>query len=215
MVHGASGVQRPPAKSSSARRPAASSRPAVMSASICRSHCSARNSSNQREKRSSSSAGSWATAACSSSTLMTCSLPNHCRRWQASRCTDGETGTQLVIFAFGRSSFGSDGMLQAQPPRGPIGPCVGAKGPAAEHTQVQSLQLLGAQRRVDSLDPVGGTLDRPLRKNLPSRVCGLTVRRDFRRATSPLDQRFRQPGRSARRSVTQSTSAHHSEPGTT
>ena len=44
-------------KSSSARRPAAFSRPAKMSASIRRSHWSARNSSNHCEKRSGSSAG--------------------------------------------------------------------------------------------------------------------------------------------------------------
>ncbi len=39
MVHDI-GVQRPASKSSSARRPAASSRPAMMSASILRSHSS-------------------------------------------------------------------------------------------------------------------------------------------------------------------------------
>ena len=41
-----SGVQRPASKSSSARFPTAFNRPAAMSASICRSHCSAANSSN-------------------------------------------------------------------------------------------------------------------------------------------------------------------------
>jgi hypothetical protein len=64
VVHRESGVQRP------------------ASASICRSHYSARNSSNLREKRSSSTVGSWQTADWSSSTLITGNLHRLDRRWQ-------------------------------------------------------------------------------------------------------------------------------------
>ena len=65
-----SGVQRPASKSSSARLAAASKRPARMSASICRSHWSAANSSNQSRKRANSTAERCETAASRSSTLI-------------------------------------------------------------------------------------------------------------------------------------------------
>ena len=65
-----SGVQRPASQSSSARFPAASKRPATMSASICRSHWSAANSSNHSRKRANSSAERCETADSRSSTLM-------------------------------------------------------------------------------------------------------------------------------------------------
>jgi hypothetical protein len=64
-----SGVQRPASKSSSARFPAASKRPPRMSASICRSHWSAANSSNHSRKRANSTAERCETAASRSSTL--------------------------------------------------------------------------------------------------------------------------------------------------
>src|SRR6266566_73926 len=65
-----SGVQRPASKSSSARFAAASKRPARMSASICRSHWSAANSSNHSRKRANSTAERCETAASRSSTLI-------------------------------------------------------------------------------------------------------------------------------------------------
>jgi hypothetical protein len=65
-----SGVQRPASKSSSARFPAASKRPAAMSASICPSHWSAANSSNHSRKRANSASDRCETADSRSSTLM-------------------------------------------------------------------------------------------------------------------------------------------------
>jgi len=65
-----SGVQRPASKSSSAFLPAASKRPATMSASICRSQWSAAKSSNHSRKRASSVAERRETADSRSSTLM-------------------------------------------------------------------------------------------------------------------------------------------------
>ena len=65
-----SGVQRPASQSSSARFPAASKRPATISASICRSHWPAANSSNHSRKRANSTADRCETADSRSSTLM-------------------------------------------------------------------------------------------------------------------------------------------------
>ena len=64
------GVQRPALKSSSAFMPAGSKRPAATSASMRRSHSSAKNSSNQRANVSISSGANRATACSSSCTLM-------------------------------------------------------------------------------------------------------------------------------------------------
>ena len=66
-----SGVQRPASKASSPRFPAASKRPARISASICRSHWSAANSSNHSRKRANSTAERCETAVSRSSILIT------------------------------------------------------------------------------------------------------------------------------------------------